>query len=200
MKIAKKDSEISIRVNALMVLGAIGFPLLALLPYLVHSGQYFYITAASEAFHNCSAGYTISQTNQCLSFNQPTAQMLINIIGIISLTLFSFLAINLAKGLNRKSINSFTNLYIAIALLVTAIITPVYLVLHGLSQDRVVGVDITPGSAWIAHKEIPLGYGLMPAVFSLFTVIYLVPPFLLWFQSRYGSQNIGGLKKKELFK
>lgn len=183
----------------LLCVGIVGFPLISLLPYYIHANQYYYILASTHPFKNCVSGYVISNVNQCMSWQEPSSLHMVTAFGLVALAVFGILVFKYIKNLNLTAVKRFTNAYVLAALITSVVSAVAYTIMHSSSQNRVISVNIPHGFAWVANHEIPLGYGLTLASFVLATSLYLIFPITMWFQVRFGSRYIGGIKKKELF-
>ena len=176
----------------LMIVGAIAFPVLVLLPFLIHSTHQFFISASPGIFYNCSADGSVPLApNQCSTWEEPGQASLIASLGIIGFIIFGILLLSYSKGLSVRAAKKFSFTYLVLSTVIIFSTVLAYALMRPASQNHVISADMV--------KNISLGYGLTTSSVINLSLIYLAVPLLLTYRVTLSKKYVGALKKKELF-
>ena len=174
--------------------GAVVFFAAVFAPFLVQSHEQVRIVTSTFA------GPCGGDNVQCVAWLAPPQMTLIQAVGVVSLLLFGILAITYAKYLHgRKALTSFLCIQVVVASVafMTALIP--YNAMRDQSQSVMVPASQLADGSWRPDVVPAYGFGIYPAMFTLFAILYLSLPILSWYMLVMSSQRVAGHKKETLF-
>lgn len=177
---------------ALILLGVIVLPLLALLPFKIHASNFLLVLAYSDVDGSqpigCIGGvkgqdgYSAAAINQCASWQAPAVLTKVAILSFLVVSVIS-LALGLyAYTRKHQQAKLFTLVWSLSALATAAITVTAYSIMRTHSQGHgfVAANQLANGEYEIVHPAA-LGFGINPAVLVLLLVIYLAVPLMSWY-------------------
>lgn len=203
----QENRKITIKGRVLIILGAILFPALILLPFLMHSSRFFLVVAYSAVDGStppggCFSGNSLVKANQCINWLSPATGLLVW-SGALALLALGVLTMAYTKQQNRQAFKHFISIHALAAVTVAVSSIIVYTLMRGHSQaGGFFSATQLANDKYVVTHPPALGFGLSPYHIILLCALYVLVPLanlINWYRPRLDRRYIGGVKKEKLF-